>query len=258
MDWLNLHIPTVLRSSEFIGSEPVDRSTHIMLLAFCAMAENGGVICGCRGWKDRKWQQLAAVTHAEVRRECDLWKWCGDDIHVMLYPVDKEREVRMKREIAKQNGHKSGGRPRKPRDTDVGFDEKPTLVISAKAEGEGEGERKENEKEVAAAALAERLCLAHPKRSRDTDALAAALAALRRHPFEVILEGTKAYAAAVANWTPAERLQFVKNPAEFFAKDVWNQPAENWGSRIKARQEAAVVDLEKAKAALGRRAAHIS
>jgi len=235
MDWLNLHIPTVLRSSEFIGSEPVDRSTHIMLLAFCAMAENSGVICGCRGWKDRKWQQLAAVTHAEVRRECDLWKWVGDDLHVMLYPAEKEREVRMKREIAKQNGHKSGGRPRKQKKTDVGLDEIPTLVNSAKAEGEGEGERKENGKEAVGGGSDEHraitLCDAHPKRDKSAPALRAAVGAIKRHGFEVVLAGVTGYAATVAGWTPAERVRFVKNAPEFFDEDLWNQPAANWGGR---------------------------
>lgn len=236
MDWLNIHIPSVVRSPEFIGSEPVDRSTHIMLLAFCALAENGGVICGCRGWKDRKWQQLAAVTHAEVRRECDLWRWSGDDLIVMHYPVEKEREVRMKREIAKENGIKSGGRPRKGEKTNVGYLEKPTSVISVKAEGEGEGERKEKGKEATAAALAERLCLAHPSKALTQPALLAALATLRKHPFEKVMAGTVAYAVAVAEWTPAERVQFVKNPEAFFRDDIWNQPAENWKSRTEARR----------------------
>ncbi len=109
-----------------------------------------------------------------------------------------------------------------------------------------------------AAAMAERLCMAHPSEARTGPALNAALDALRKHPFEKIMAGTLAYREAVAQWTPAERLQFVKNPEAFFREDIWNQPAANWGSRIKARQSAAVVDLEAAKKSLGRRAAHIS
>ena len=105
---------------------------------------------------------------------------------------------------------------------------------------------------------ARRLCEIHPRRSLSQTALGAAMKSIQRHTFEKVMVGTKAYADAVARWTDAERLQYVKNPESFFADDLWNQPAENWGSRIKARQGAAVVDLEKAKAALGRRAAHIS
>jgi len=107
-------------------------------------------------------------------------------------------------------------------------------------------------------ANARRLCESHPCRALTRPALLAAMECLRKHPFELVLAGTMAYAQAVENWTPAERLQFVKNPEAFFREDIWNQPAANWGSRIKARQSAAVVDLEAAKKSLGRRAAHIS
>lgn len=105
---------------------------------------------------------------------------------------------------------------------------------------------------------ARQLCKEHPMRSLTRPALQAAMECLRKHPFELVLTGTRAYADAVEKWTPAERLQFVKNPEAFFREDIWNQPAANWGSRIKARQSAAVVDMEAAKRSLGRRAAHIS
>ena len=107
---------------------------------------------------------------------------------------------------------------------------------------------------------AETLCLTHPSRACTAPALQAALHALTQHPFEIILEGTKAYANAVAEWTPAERIQFVKNPEAFFREAIWNQPAANWKSRTAARRENAsqsqrVMDLEAARASLGRRGA---
>lgn len=85
---------------------------------------------------------------------------------------------------------------------------------------------------------AEFLCLTHPAGSRTQPALRAALGAIGRHGYEKVLAGTEAYAAAVAGWTGLERKQFVKNPEKFFIEDIWNQPAENWQSRILTRQEA--------------------
>lgn len=238
MDWLNLH-SKVLDSPQVVGAEPVDRGTWLMLQRYCIGQENGGRIAGCGAWKDRKWQQLAKVTLLEVQRKSELWAWDGQDLVVWEYPVEKEAEVQAKREIAKVNGNR-GGRPRK---TDVGFSGKPTSVIFAKAEGEGEveGERKGSGKAATAAASeelnhAQQLCLAHPARALTAPALAAALAAVKRHDFAELLAGTVAYAAAVRGWTEAEKIQFVKNPEAFFREDTWNQPPENWRSRIAARQ----------------------
>lgn len=245
MDWLNLHIPTVLRSAEFIGSEPVDRSTHVMLLAFCAFQENGGIIQGCRDWKDRKWQQIAAVTREEVKRECDLWTWNGDDLHVNFYPAEKEVIVKAKRELARENGRK-----RIPKETNIGSNigsnPEPKQDRFAKAEGEGEGEGEGERKEKGSGSSggiekmpsqqAFELCDLHPSRDKSQPALRAALGAIQRHGFEVVREGVRGYRAKVEEWTPAERAQYVKNAPEFFADDLWNKPAENWKGRTEARR----------------------
>lgn len=140
MNWLNLNIQT-LDSENFVGSDPVDRSTWLCLLRYCIGQENSGVIVNCGEWADRKWQQLVRVTKKEAERKCDLWSWDGETLIVWGYPDDKQDEIQMKRERAKTNGVK-GGRPKL---TNVGTKEKPTLANSAKAEGEGE--RKEKGKE---------------------------------------------------------------------------------------------------------------
>lgn len=75
------------------------------------------------------------------------------------------------------------------------------------------------------------LCEMHPKRDLSQPALRAALAAIRNHGFDLVAEGVRSYSAAVAAWTPAERLQFVRNAPEFFGEDLWNQPATNWRGR---------------------------
>lgn len=137
MDWLNLHT-SMLDSAEFIGSDTRERGTWLSLLRYCIGQENGGRIENCKGWKDRKWQQLARVTLREVTGPCALFEWDASALVIKGYPFEKEKEVKSKREIAKFNGRK-GGRPLMI--TNVGSQKKPTLVNSPKAEGEGEGER---------------------------------------------------------------------------------------------------------------------
>lgn len=107
MNWLNLPI-SVARSPEFIGAEPAQRSTWFSLLAYCAEQENGGVIVECNAWKDRRWQQTAAVTAAEVGDTCELYWFNGTDLHIAFYPTTKETQVK-----AGRSGGTSGGRPRK-------------------------------------------------------------------------------------------------------------------------------------------------
>lgn len=233
MNWLNIPV-AVARSAEYVGAEPAQRATWFSLLAYCGEQENGGVIADCRQWKDRRWQQTAAVTADEVASECDLFWWEGDALHVAFYPAGREAQV-----IAGRAGGYKGGRPKKtlpetlPKTLNDGKGKAPPKPEEKGREGK---ESEEKGKEATAAALAERLCLAHPSKALTRPALLAALGALRKHPFEKVMAGTVAYAAAVAEWTPAERTQFVKNPEAFFADDVWNQPAENWKSRTEARR----------------------
>jgi hypothetical protein len=103
MNWLNIYTP-ILRSPEFIGSDPVARATWLSLLAYCVEQENGGVIQGCAGWKDRQWQQTCGVTRKEIDAANELCEWADDDLRVIFYPHDKEREVK-----AKRNGGRRGG-----------------------------------------------------------------------------------------------------------------------------------------------------
>jgi hypothetical protein len=148
MDWLNIHT-SVLDSPEFIRCDPTRRATWLMLLRFCAGQENGGRIAGAASWGDTTWQQMARVRLREVRAESSMWTWDGDDLVVSFYPVDKESEVRAKRDMARTNGQR-GGRPKGTNvGTNPGTDSKPTLVNSAKAEGNG---KEGNGKEVSAAA----------------------------------------------------------------------------------------------------------
>lgn len=162
MNWLNIYTPT-LRAPEFIGSEPTARATWLYVFAYCAEQENGGVIIGARGWKDRQWQQTCGVTLAEVEASSPLLKWRDQDLILHAYPMQKEAEVQRMRELGslrtegkalaarengkkggrKPNGNPTGGNPENPTETQrngtQGTQREPI-------EGEEEGEWKEKKK----------------------------------------------------------------------------------------------------------------
>lgn len=88
---------SVLNSTEFVGSEPVQRATWLCLVGFCCDQENGGVIEDCRSWTDRKWQQIAHVTKAEVSQASDLWRFDGENLEVFAFPVTVQTKLQEKR-----------------------------------------------------------------------------------------------------------------------------------------------------------------
>ncbi len=67
MEFLNLH-SSALDSPEMAGADPAELGTWLMLARYCAGQENGGVIAGCREWRDRKWQTVVRVAQAMVMR----------------------------------------------------------------------------------------------------------------------------------------------------------------------------------------------
>jgi len=141
MNWLNIEIKT-LTSSEFLGSDPIERATWLCLLRYCAQQENGGIIKDCFSWKDRKWMQLSGVICDEVKTKSSLWKWKENDLIVWNYPIEKELEV-----IANRENGKKGGRPRKSKTKPCGYElEKPSGSKSVKRKGK-ERKGKEEEKE---------------------------------------------------------------------------------------------------------------
>ena len=105
MKWLNIELK-VLRSHEYLGSEPTERATWINLMSYCADHENGGIIKSCSGWGDRKWMQLVGITAEEINTGSDLWKMKDENCIVKYYPKTQEKKVKCNR----VNGAK-GGRP---------------------------------------------------------------------------------------------------------------------------------------------------
>lgn len=128
MNWINIETKT-LRSSEFIGAEPVERATWLCLLNYCCEQENGGVIEDCADWSDRKWQQICGITKAEAELEGELYAMLEGELKVSFYPASKEAEVQAKRKGGAKGG-KASGRAR-------GKTEKPNKQAPSEAELEG-------------------------------------------------------------------------------------------------------------------------
>lgn len=150
MNWLNIET-AILDSEEFVGSEPVARATWLCLLRYCCGQENGGTIAGCKAWSDRKWQQLARVTKAEVETDSALWTWEGQNLTLWAYPTDKEAEVQHRRERARTNGLLGGrptlNQPLTEQEPTSETNQEPTSVRFAKAEGEEKEKEKEKRRE---------------------------------------------------------------------------------------------------------------
>lgn len=120
MNYLPIDVD-LLRSCEFLGCEPTDRSTWISLMGYCGHQENGGRIKDCGDWGDRKWQQVAGITLKEVNRTCDMWRWDGEDLELFGYPEKVEATLLSKRESAAAASRKRWAehepKPRKTRKT---------------------------------------------------------------------------------------------------------------------------------------------
>jgi hypothetical protein len=144
MRWLNIEIAN-LRSPAYVGAEPVERATWLSLLSYCADQENGGVIKGCREWKDRQWQMTCGVLASEVSAQAQLWEWRGRDLRIAFYPVAKEAEVQAKREFASRGGRASG---EARREAQLEAQLQPEGEAGGSQDGEADRERKGKERNV--------------------------------------------------------------------------------------------------------------
>jgi hypothetical protein len=148
MNWLNLETK-ILHAPEYIGSDPKARAAWLNVIIWCAQQENSGRITGAAAWKDRQWQQTCGVTLREIQSAKLLLTWDGVDLVVWKYPLDKEAEVKARREAGREGGIKSGALRSKQTGSSASSSASTTPSSSARTEGEGEGERNENENVLA-------------------------------------------------------------------------------------------------------------
>ena len=78
---------SVLDSEKFLGAEPANRATWLMLARYAARQTTSGRIPGAKTWSDRKWQRVCRVTLRDVQRQCELWNYDGDDLQIVFCPA---------------------------------------------------------------------------------------------------------------------------------------------------------------------------
>ena len=96
----------MLHAPEFIGSDPVSRSTWLSVLLWCVSQENGGRICGGLNWKDRQWQQTCGVTLEEITNSKFLLRVEGDDVLVWNYPHKQQEALNRQRSAGKMGSER--------------------------------------------------------------------------------------------------------------------------------------------------------
>lgn len=212
MNWINIPLSFFI-SSDYRGSDPIDRATWLSLLAFCANAENGGRIQGAAAWKCRKWQQVCGVTMEEVGHHCDLWSWDGDDLVVAHYPLDMEKKVRQKRAAGALGG--SAVRSQSPRESTGN----PPAPAPAPAPGKTFSQEAQEIVQAYAAAARKGMVGAncefaiHQSVSEGKGTL------------EEIRKKTEAIAIIV---DALENRQWIPSPSTFFAQERWRNPPESF------------------------------
>lgn len=245
MEYLNITTAFIM-SAAYRGCEPVERATWFSLAGFCALAENGGKIEGCKLWKPRRCEMTLGVTRAELHRVCELWTFCENDLIVNFYPVEQEAIVLRKRGVARVNGAK-GGRPVKTNvGTDIGSDigsyvatqPEPILepisepISESVKEGKGkEGKGKEYESAREASdspaedpmpEMARRIVETYPRRERVADSLAIVLGHLKAgEPAEAMLAGTQAAAMAIGQAPSGHLNRYIPSARNFFLGKRW-------------------------------------
>ena len=138
MNWINIKTSD-LRAPQFIGSDPTARGTWVAVLGYCYEQENGGLIAGCKTWKDRQWQQVCGVTREEIDGARSLMSWQDDDLKVWAYPCDLENEIKRKREAGRKGGQartqakieasKANGAKHNPSRTQAEPKQEPNVIV---------------------------------------------------------------------------------------------------------------------------------
>jgi hypothetical protein len=140
MEWLNASV-TFLNSSAMRRSTMIQRGVWLTLMSYCIQQENGGRIKNCADWSDWDWMNVCGIKKRDVQGDSLLWHWeDGAELAVFGYPVEKEAEVRARREAGKRGGLE---RARRASSNHASI---ASSSASMGASTEGERERKGNRK----------------------------------------------------------------------------------------------------------------
>lgn len=85
---------------------------------------------------------------------------------------------------------------------------------------------------------AETIYDAYPRKEGRQDALKAIAKAIKHHPPAKLLERTRAYAAAVAEWPPEDNPRFIPHPATWFNGGRYDDDPSTWERRASPHAKA--------------------
>ena|ERR1700733_5125172 len=89
MQWLNVFVPK-LRRDPFATATDQELGCWLRLMSYSVMHETRGRIIGAMKWNERKWL-LTIGNDTPITTECSLWKFEGDDMHLVDYPDYHQR-----------------------------------------------------------------------------------------------------------------------------------------------------------------------
>lgn len=219
---------------EFVGSGKVG--------AMCTLAVGAYKLLLCKAWREnpvgtipnddrvlRAWSRLTETEWGSVRAEVLAAFTLGDDGRFYQARMRREyEEIRKKSSIrakAGQAGARSRWQPHGKRIANASHarSESDSLELSKQPTAT---EPKLRTAQVLRMQSSE-LYGVYPKHVGKPKALQAIEKALALKPYDALLEATKAFAAAVSRWSPADQ-QYVPHPATWFNQGRYDDDRATW------------------------------
>ena len=135
-----------MRDPAFLAASSSERGVWLSVMAYACHIECGGVLAGAASWKDRQWQVTCGVSLREVCKSRSLLQESGGNILVIGYPIQKEKQVKQARSVARDGAISRWNNEKQKSDAmpspmPVGM---PSAMPTGNAEGKGR-ERKGRE-----------------------------------------------------------------------------------------------------------------
>jgi hypothetical protein len=217
-------------------------------MAHCHAEENGGRIVGAARWKDRQWQMVCAVFLSEVRSECNLWTWEGDDLIVSNYPQANEDAAKARREAGREAARKRWDKDRAKREANAGPNAPSNTEVNGREEKKKEQKITEQEDDDGplddslSRAISEIVVTyadaAQWKANGESDK--AALRSIQSGRITLDeLRGKVAAIAEVVRSNPANKREYNATPLTFFSNEQWRNAPGSFRTLDRSAKEAA-------------------
>lgn len=110
MEWLNASV-TFLNSAAMRRSKMEQRGVWLTLMSYCIQQENSGRIEKASDWADWDWVAVCGVRKKDCEGDSLLWHWeDGGTLIVFGYPVEKQEEVKARRDAGRRGGQERARR----------------------------------------------------------------------------------------------------------------------------------------------------